>query len=68
MAEPTQYHSSEKVNTVRRPYRSGRKPRPKVPTKRPAKVAAIKPPIPLSPKKVAVVVASIPLLAMPGAM
>ena len=66
--EPTEYQSSENVNTLRRPNLSGSQPRQNVPMKRPAKVAATNAPMPLKPKNADVVVCSMPLFAMPGAM
>jgi hypothetical protein len=48
------------VKIDRRPNRSARKPRKKVPTNRPAKVAATKAPMPEKPKKACVVWLAIP--------
>jgi hypothetical protein len=56
------------VKIDRRPNRSARKPRKKVPANKPAKVAATKAPIPEKPKNACVVVVSNPLRLRPGAM
>ena len=65
-AEPAEYHSKANMKTSRRPYRSGRKPRKKVPMNRPAKLAAINPAMLLNSKNVSVVVDSSPFFVRPG--
>ncbi len=67
-ADATEYQSSDTVNIVRRPKRSGSHPNASVPASRPPNVAAMNPAMPFMPKNVPVVVASRPLFVMPGAM
>jgi len=56
------------VKIDRRPNRSARNPKKKVPANSPAKVAATNAPIPEKPKNACVVVVSKPLRLRPGAI